>query len=226
MEPDQQQGFPRSRRTGTSRSQRHGTGLSSRLGCLCIETYPGYYESAQKHVKSRLRNPPPRQQPLDPRMRNILSTECLSTPAGPDIQLDDHANSSHRNVQKTYRKNIQSKALWVAASIGKAQYQPRNVINVPALVHGGTTFASEKEKQKCIRDFTWTATSESGPPRPPFQDLSPDREEFEMDLVLTELEIISMIQRLPSKKACGEDKVPNEALKLCRELVAPYIAKL
>ncbi|ENH71687.1 hypothetical protein FOC1_g10002551 [Fusarium oxysporum f. sp. cubense race 1] len=47
-----------------------------------------------------------------------------------------------------------------------------------------------------------------------------------MDLVLTELEIIVMIQRLPSKKACGEDKVPNEALKLCRELVAPYIAKI
>ncbi|KAK2672940.1 Reverse transcriptase domain [Fusarium oxysporum f. sp. vasinfectum] len=105
-------------------------------------------------------------------------------------------------------------------------FRPRNVINVPALVHGGTTFASEKEKQKCIRDFTWTETSESGPPRLPFPDLSPDREEFEMDLVLTELEIISMIQRLPSKKACGEDKVPNEALKLCRELVAPYIAKL
>ncbi|SCO87326.1 uncharacterized protein FRV6_11453 [Fusarium oxysporum] len=184
------------------------------------------HESAQKHVKSRLRNSPPRQQPLDPRMRNILSTECLSTPAGPDIQLDDHANSSHRNVQKTYRKNIESKALWVAASIGKAQYQPRNVINVPALVHAGTTFASEKEKQKCIRDFTWTETSESGPPKLPFPDLSPDREEFEMDLVLTELEIISMIQRLPSKKAYGEDKVPNEALKLCRELVAPYIAKL
>ncbi|EGU78097.1 hypothetical protein FOXB_11402 [Fusarium oxysporum f. sp. conglutinans Fo5176] len=184
------------------------------------------HESAQKRVKSRLRNSPPRQQPLDPRMRNILSTECLSTPAGPDIQLDDHANSSHRNVQKTYRKNIESKALWVAASIGKAQYQPRNVINVPALVHAGTTFASEKEKQKCIRDFTWTETSESGPPKLPFPDLSPDREEFEMDLVLTELEIISMIQRLPSKKAYGEDKVPNEALKLCRELVAPYIAKL
>ncbi|KAG7429801.1 putative RNA-directed DNA polymerase from transposon BS [Fusarium oxysporum f. sp. raphani] len=184
------------------------------------------HESAQKHVKSRLRNSPPRQQPLDPRMRNILSTECLSTPAGPDIQLDDHANSSHRNVQKTYRKNIESKALWVAASIGKAQYQPRNVINVLALVHAGTTFASEKEKQKCIRDFTWTETSESGPPKLPFPDLSPDREEFEMDLVLTELEIISMIQRLPSKKAYGEDKVPNEALKLCRELVTPYIAKL
>ncbi|RKK96396.1 hypothetical protein BFJ68_g14402, partial [Fusarium oxysporum] len=184
------------------------------------------HESAQKHVKSRIRNPPPRQQALDPRMRNILSTECLSTPAGPDIQIDDHVNSSHRNVQNTYRKNIQSKALWVAASIGKAQYQPRNVINVPALVHGGTTFASEKEKQKCIRDFTWTETSESDPPELPFPDLSPDREEFEMDLVLTELEIIVMIQRLPSKKACGEDKVPNEALKLCRKLVAPYIARL
>lgn len=47
-----------------------------------------------------------------------------------------------------------------------------------------------------------------------------------MDLVLTELSIIAMIQKLPSKKACGEDKVPNEALKLCRTLVAPYIAKL
>ncbi|VTT74473.1 unnamed protein product [Fusarium fujikuroi] len=32
--------------------------------------------------------------------------------------------------------------------------------------------------------------------------------------------------KLPSKKACREDNVPNEALKLCRTLVAPYITKL
>ncbi|PNP78862.1 hypothetical protein FNYG_07727 [Fusarium nygamai] len=96
---------------------------------------------------------------------------------------------------------------------------------MPALVHNRTTFASEEEKQKCIRDFTWITPSDCAPSEVPFPDLSPD-EELEMDLVLTELLIIAMIQKLPSKKACGEDKVPNEALKLCRTLVAPYIAKL
>ncbi|KAG5761415.1 hypothetical protein H9Q72_010469 [Fusarium xylarioides] len=184
------------------------------------------YESIQKHVDSCLANPPPQQQLLDPRLRNILSTECLSTPAGPDIRLDDHAKHMQHHDQNVYRKNIGTKALWVATSIGKAQCQPRNVINMPALVHNGNTSASEEEKQKCLRHFTWTATSDCAPSEVPFLDLSPDREELEMDLVLTELLIIAMIQKLPSKKACGEDKVPNEALKLCRTLVAPYIAKL
>ncbi|KAF5572122.1 hypothetical protein FPCIR_14372 [Fusarium pseudocircinatum] len=184
------------------------------------------YEAIQKHVDSRLANPPPQQHLLDPRLRNILSTECLSTPAGPDIRLDDHAKHMQRHDQNAYRKSIGTKALWVATSIGKAQCQPRNLINMPALVHNRDTFALEEEKQKCLRHFTWTATSDCAPSEVPFPDLSPDREEFAMDLVLTELLIIAMIQKLPSKKACGEDKVPNEALKLCRTLVAPYIAKL
>ncbi|KAF5619777.1 hypothetical protein F52700_11605 [Fusarium sp. NRRL 52700] len=184
------------------------------------------YESIQKHVGSRLANPPPRQQLLDPRLRNILTTECLSTPAGPDIRLDNHAQHMQGSAQHPYRQSIGKKALWVATSIGKAQCQPRNVINMPALVYDRITFASEEEKQNCIRSFTWTDTSDCAPPELPFPDLSPDRQEFEMDLVLTELMIITMIQRLPSKKACGEDMVPNEALKLCRMLVAPYIAKL
>ncbi|KAF5529196.1 hypothetical protein FMEXI_14306 [Fusarium mexicanum] len=184
------------------------------------------YESIQEHVGSRLANPPPRQQLLDPRLRNILTTECLSTPAGPDIRLDDHAKHMQGRTKNSYRQSIANKGLWLATSIGKAQSQPRNVINMPALVHDKSTFASEKEKQTCIRNFTWSETSDCPPPELPFPDLSPDREEFEMDLVLTELMIITMIQRLPSKKACGEDKVPNEALKLCRMLIAPYIAKL
>ncbi|KAF4949132.1 hypothetical protein FGADI_9136 [Fusarium gaditjirri] len=71
-----------------------------------------------------------------------------------------------------------------------------------------------------------TETSEPDPPELPFPDLHPNREEFEMDLVLTKLMITTMIQKLPSKKACGEDEIPNEALKLCRKLVAPYIAEL
>ncbi|KAF5593717.1 hypothetical protein FPANT_5083 [Fusarium pseudoanthophilum] len=184
------------------------------------------YEAIEKHVGSCLANPPPQQQLLDPRLRNILSTDCLSAPAGPDIRLDDHAKHMQRHDQKAYRKSIGTKALWVATSIGKAQCQPRNVINMPALVHNQKTFASEKQKQECLRHFTWTETSDCAPSEVPFPDLSPDREELAMDLVLTELLIIAMIQKLPSKKSCGEDKVPNEALKLCRKLVAPYIAML
>ncbi|CCT70730.1 uncharacterized protein FFUJ_05555 [Fusarium fujikuroi IMI 58289] len=107
-----------------------------------------------------LANPPPRQQLLDPRLRNILSTECLSTPAGSDIRLDDHVKHMQRKAQKAYRNGIGSKALWVATSIGKAQCKPRSIINMPALVHNRTTFASEEEKQNCIRNFIWTATSD------------------------------------------------------------------
>jgi hypothetical protein len=184
------------------------------------------YESAQENVPSRLANPPPRQQPLDPRMRNILSTDCLSTPGGPDIQLDNRIKPLHSNSRGAYREHIEGQALWVATSMGKSQSQPRNVMNMSPLVHGGTTFASEEDKQKCIRDFIWTNTSECDASELPFPYLSPDREELEMDRVLTELEIMMMIQKLPSKKACGEDKVPNEALKLCRKLAAPYITKL
>ncbi|RBQ75941.1 hypothetical protein FVER14953_13132 [Fusarium verticillioides] len=183
------------------------------------------YEAVQKHVDSCLASPPPQQHLLDPRLRNILSTECLSTPAGPDIRLDDHAKHMQRHDQKSYRKSIGTKALWMATPIGKAQCQPRNVINMPAPVYNRDTFASEEEKQKCLRHFTWTAMSDRAPSEVPFPDLSPDREELAMDLVLTELLIIAKIQKLPSKKACGEDKVPNEALKLCRTLVSLHIAK-
>ncbi|SCV34511.1 uncharacterized protein FFB14_04978 [Fusarium fujikuroi] len=98
-----------------------------------------------------------------------------------------------RKAQKAYRNGIGSKALWVATSIGKAQCKPRSIINMPALVHNRTTFASEEEKQNCIRNFIWTATSDCAPPELPFPDLSPDREELEMDLVLTELLIIALI---------------------------------
>ncbi|KLO94444.1 uncharacterized protein LW93_8866 [Fusarium fujikuroi] len=101
-----------------------------------------------------------------------------------------------RKAQKAYRNGIGSKALWVATSIGKAQCKPRSIINMPALVHNRTTFASEEEKQNCIRNFIWTATSDCAPPELPFPDLSPDREELEMDMTLADRGVATWFLRV------------------------------
>ncbi|KAF4985656.1 hypothetical protein FGRMN_11134, partial [Fusarium graminum] len=199
-------------------------------------------DSRDKCIPTRLANAPPRSKyPLDPSIRLTLQNEAI-TIAEPGQNLDYEAKrvqrrrgwEAHKIKQgQIYRRYAGKKSklpngTWDLAKLAKKVSGPRLATDIPALTKDtdGISYNTEKEKQQCFRKHMWPKTSDGKKaPEIPFPKLDPNRYQFEMDRNVDEATVDRIIRQLPNGKAYGYDKIANEAVKLARVELVPFLAR-
>ncbi|KAF4964395.1 hypothetical protein FSARC_7660 [Fusarium sarcochroum] len=133
-----------------------------------------------------------------------------------------------------YRNHVANKSkspngVWKMSSTGERISAPKLASDIPPLNKdtGGITYTTEEEKQTCLRNSLWSKTNDDGTAihELRFPDLDPDRPCYEMDQSLDEMTVDRHIRGLPSGKAAGRDGIANEALKMARVIIVPFLTR-
>ncbi|RGP71680.1 glycoside hydrolase family 55 [Fusarium longipes] len=191
-------------------------------------------------VPTVLVNPPPRRRPMDLKARQFLygngipslHSESPDTPVTSRAQKPREARANKPNPYRDYLHTLgeSTNGTWKAAKIGERRSRPRIVANMPPLQDPGDKskfITSETEKQDLVFNTLWEGSdSIENPTTVPFPILDPDRQVLEMDISLVEKAVRDLVNRLPLRKSPGPDEVPNEALKLARDTIVPYLTIL
>ncbi|KAF4993266.1 hypothetical protein FGRMN_6631 [Fusarium graminum] len=201
-------------------------------------------EGVEESVPSCLANPPPVRQPIDPYLRAMVQSDGLApglptaTPNRKARRAQEFrlARALHKKERTPYRKYMQDmgearNGLWSATRLAKQQCKDRIIQNMPPLVEGKDpdirVFATENEKQQCLMRSLWPENGDfDKSPDVAFPYLNPDQRAFVMDQSLTNGEVDRIVRELNLGKAAGEDKIANEAIKMAREALVPFLATL
>ncbi|KAJ3525821.1 hypothetical protein NM208_g11477 [Fusarium decemcellulare] len=113
------------------------------------------------------------------------------------------------------------------ARLAKRVCQPKDKGRIPPLVSNKVTYTTEEEKGNCLRNSIWPETSD-GEVAPELQppEFPPGRIEHPIDQDLTEEELDKIIRGLPTGKAAGADTITNEAIKMARIQLVPFLTRL
>lgn len=76
-----------------------------------------------------------------------------------------------------------------------------------------------------MKQSLWSETSDTFAPELQFPKWDPDIPRLSMRQTITEDEVDKYIRGLPSGKAAGNDMIGNEAIKLAREQLVPFITR-
>lgn len=88
-------------------------------------------------------------------------------------------------------------------------------------------YVKETEKHQILFQALWGGTDRLHDMKTvPFPNLESGRKEHAMNKSLEEKEVKQIINSIPRRKACGDDGIPNEALKLGRDTLVPYLTIL
>jgi hypothetical protein len=194
-----------------------------------------------KTVPTKLAYPPPIRRPMDPKARGLVEGDGIAP--GQSETIPDKANCrtirrrEERAAKKTkpntnrdarHQVGLSTNGKWEAMKRGERRSQPRIVKNMPNLKgQDNEIYAKEDEKHQVLFKALWGGTDKlQGMENVPFPDLESTRKEHDMNKSLEEKEVKQIINSLPRRKASGHDGIPNEALKLARDTLVPYLAIL
>lgn len=106
--------------------------------------------------------------------------------------------------------------------------KPCDQAHMSDLITTEGVFRTPQEKAQCLRGSLWreenVSDGETAPPlaRP---DLKPGRHQHLAPQSLEVGELSGYIRALPNRKAVGPDQIPNEALKLSRDVITPLLER-
>lgn len=118
-----------------------------------------------------------------------------------------------------------SRGAYRMAKMATAMCQPKDPPHLPPFEVDGTILRTKEEKGRCLRESTWPETSDGdAAPSLPKPFLDPKRRQLSAEQSVTGDEISEIIKRLSSRKAPGPDEIANEAIKMARKVLVPYLA--
>ncbi|KAG5761420.1 hypothetical protein H9Q72_010474 [Fusarium xylarioides] len=197
-------------------------------------------DAMDNHIPTELMNPPlPTGRPMDPSKRATLENEATTiaeTRPGlsaaerkkkrnEDFRVKIKAGGRYRRyVAKTSKP---TNGVWSILKRTVRRAQPKTAPNMQPLTKdtGGVEYSTEEEKQTCMKNNLWSEVSDTFAPELQLPKWDPDKPRLAMRQTITEDEVDKYIRGLPSGKAAGKDMIGNEAIKLAREQLVPFITR-
>ncbi|RGP75365.1 zinc knuckle [Fusarium longipes] len=195
-------------------------------------------EARNKHVPSRLANPPPKHaRPVNPDLPLHPENEATSQEGLPrwmkQKQRRDRwkaRKDKERKQRNTMLHNTSQSidGMWKQEMMAKRSAKPKVMDDVPTLFikEGGKPYILDEEKHHCIKNSMWTETSDEPPPETPFPHLDPDRPVLHIDRDVTDLQVKKAINKLGKGKSPGPDQITSDSIKLARDSVTPFLTRL
>ncbi|KPM46545.1 hypothetical protein AK830_g65 [Neonectria ditissima] len=111
----------------------------------------------------------------------------------------------------------------LAGKIGK----PRDASHMPPLKYDGKYHSTDEDKVTAIRDSTFKNNADFGPvPEGPPPRPDDGRDSLFISRHVTSEEVSDLIKALPWSKACGTDKIPNEAIRMGGDTLLPFLVRI
>ncbi|SPJ79817.1 uncharacterized protein FTOL_08208 [Fusarium torulosum] len=194
-----------------------------------------------KTVPTKLACTPPISRPMDPKARDLVEGDGIAS--GQSETIPDKANcrtirrreeraekktKANTNRDARHQVGLSTNGKWEAMKRGERRSQPRIAKDMPNLKgQDNKIYVKENEKHQVLFKALWGGTDKlQNMKTVPFPDLEPSRKEHAMKKSLEEKEVKQIINSLSRGKASGHDGIPNEALKLARDTLVPYLTIL
>ncbi|KAL6914938.1 hypothetical protein FSST1_012698 [Fusarium sambucinum] len=127
----------------------------------------------------------------------------------------------------TAKTSQASNGPFALAKMAMRNSQPKIVDDIPTLDEdtNGVTYQTAEEQHVCFRKM-WAKTSDEPSTEIPFPKLASDRNSFGIKASITKGQVQAAIKKLSCGKAAGIDEIAPDIIKITRNEVAHFLAKL